>query len=464
MKTMKTIKFLFGLLIVLVGVIAVDQSIVNFLPDVIANLFNSDPLSVYAVAGAVGATAADQAIDETVTVEKGSDASTTLYRPKISNMITKIRPDQFPLDTIMRKTGIIGGCPSETFKFYSSNVRGVTDTLTAEHTQSDVASAEVEVTNVHIWTPDDVGIFPEITVDSKEFRFVVTEVDKTNKKLTILAVNGTGAGGADTGTYVPALANASKLSRIGNAKGELDAQNTPYANYLTDTENYVQIFMCQVEESIVDLEHKKEVEWNINDFKTDAIYDMRRMGELTMLFGFPKYELFNPIAEKNVNLMGGARHFITGSISYGHSTAGTNATFNSWCNSIFSGNNGSDQRILFGGNSFIEWLMNIPFIEKRMAFNKTEAIAGIKFRSIDTVFGELLVRRHQGFDDLEGWSYNAIVLDMNNIERRVRKPAETMKLKLDETGTRRVKAYRILEEWTIAFRNQATHRWILDSD
>ena len=463
MKTMKTIfKCLMGLLVLLIGAIAIEPSVVNFMPDMIANLFQGDPLVMLSTV--VAPTAAAQAMQEPVTVALGKVASTTLYRPKISNLVTLVRPDQFPFDTILRQVGMIGDCPSESYKFYSSAVRGVTDLLTAEHVQADVASAVIEVTNVHIWAVDDVGMFPNITVDSKEFRFKVTAVNTTDSKLTILAINGTGAAGVGTGTYIPALADSSAFTRIGVGKNELDAQNTPYANYLTDTTNYVQIFMCQVEESLVDKMHLKEVEWNINDFKTDAIYDMRRMNESTMLFGFPKLDLFDPIAQKSVNYMGGARHFITGSISYGHTTAGTNATFNSWCNQIFSGNNGSDTRILFGGNSFIEWLMNIPFIEKRMAFNKTEAVAGIKFRVIDTIFGELLVRRHQGFDDVDGWSYNALVLDMENVERRVRTPMETKVLKLDESGQRRVEATRITEAFTMAFRNPTTHRWIIDSD
>ena len=466
MKTTKTIlKYFFGLVLLIVGAIAIEPSIVNLIPDSLAYLFDGDPLTSFAMATTVVApTAAAQAVEGPVTVEKGSAASSTLYRPKISNVVTLVRPDQFPLDTILRKVGILGDCPSETYKFYSSAVRGVQDTMTAEHTQANVKTTQISITNPHIWLVDDTGWFPEITVDSEEFRFKVVAVNLTDSKITILAVNGTGAGGAGTGAYVPALANASKLTRIGNAKGELDAQNTPYANFLTDTENYVQIFMCQVEESLVDLAHNKEVEWNINDFKQDAIYDLRRMAELTMLFGYPKKELADITNNKKVNLMGGARHFITGSITYGHLTPGTNATFNSWCNTIFSGNNGSDRRYLFGGTDFMEWLMNIPFIEKRMAFNKTEAIAGIKFRVIDTIFGELYVRRHQAFSDSTGWSYNALVLDMNNVERRIRKPMETKELKLDETGTRRVESYRLIEEWTTAFRNPATHRWILDSD
>jgi len=463
MKTMKTIfKYTFGLLLLIMGAIAIEPSIINYLPDWLGFMFNGDPLAI--LASTVGATAAEQAIGETVTISVGDAASDTLYRPKISKMITKIRPDQFPLDTILREVGMVGDCPSDTYKFYSSNVRGVTDTMTAEHTQADVKSAVIEITNAHIWLADDVGICPEITVDSAEFRFKVMAVDTTGLTITILAINGTGASGVGTGEYVPALANATKLTRIGNAKGETDAQNTPYANFLTDTENYVQIFMCQVEESLVNAQNLKEVEWNINDFKQDAIFDMRRMAELTMLFGFPKKDLLDTIAMKKVNLMGGARNFITGEITYGHNTAGTNATFNSWCNTIFSGNNGSDRRYLFGGNDFMEWLMNIPVVEKRMAANQSETIAGIKFRVIDTVFGELYVRRHQGFTDLEEWSYNALVLDMNNVERRYRQATTTKKLNLDETGVRAVRAFRIQEHWTMAFRNEETHRWITDSD
>jgi len=461
MKAKTIFKYTFGLLLLIMGAIAIEPSVMNFLPDWLGAIFNGDPLAILST---VAPTAAGQAIAETVTVTEGKAASDTLYRPKISNIITKIRPDLFPMDTIMREVGMVGDCPSETYKFYSSNVRGVTDTMTVEHTQSDVKSAVITITNSHIWLADDIGVCPEITVDSEEFRFKVMAVDTTNLTITILAINGTASGGSGTGAFVPALANATKITRIGNAKGELDAQNTPYANFLTDTENYVQVFMCQVEESLTNAIHLKEVEWNINDFKQDAILDMRRMAELTMLFGYPKLDLLDTLAQKKVNLMGGARHFITGEITYGHSAAGTNATFNSWANTIFSGNNGSDRRYLFGGNNFMEWLMNIPFIEKRMAANESEVIAGIKFRVIDTIFGELYIRRHQGFSDVEGFSYNALVLDMNNVERRFQSATETKKLNLDETGVRRVKAFRIREAWTMAFRNEETHRWITDTD
>lgn len=460
---MKTIKLMFkigvGLILLVMCAIAIEPSVLNLAPHWIAQLFSDGGFTSFA--GVVAPTAAAQAVKQTVTTVETKAASVNLLRPEISNVISKVRPDVFPLDTILREVGNVGKCDSREYKFYSTTVRGVSDLLTAAHTQADTQTSQINVTNIQIWLPDDIGIFPEITVGTAEFRFKVVAVDNPNSKITIRAINGVGAGGAGTGDFVPAIDDASVLVRIGNAKAEIDAQNTPYANMPTDTYNYVQIFMCQVEESLVNFQHNKEVEFNINDYQTDAIYDMRRMAELTMLFGYPKQDVLDPVAGKKVDVMGGARHYITKTITYDHAVAGTNAVFNTWGKTVFTGNNGSYTRMLFAGNGLVEWMMNVPVVEKQLQASKTEIVAGIKFKVLDTYFGDIYLRRHQSFDDLGGsWSYNGIVFDVANLERRYRRPTETTELDLDRTGQRRVTAYRILEEWTMAFRNPETHAWI----
>lgn len=461
---MKTVfKVLLGLVACLVALISIEPSFGAMLPDAVFKVLHG--AGNISFAEVVAATAAGQAIDETVTTGVVKTATPNLLRPEISNVITKVRPDIFPMDTILRQVGRVGKCDSREYKFYSSAVRGVSDIITAEYTFAETDTAELSVTNPHIWLPDDVGFFPEVLDNnSKEIRFKVTKVDNSNKKLTVVAVNGVGAGGLLTGAYLPTIANGKKFTRIGNAKGEVDAQNTPYANMPTDTSNYVQIFMCQVEESLVEQQHNKEVEYNINDFQTDAIYDMRRMAEMTMLFGFPKQDVFDPDAQKAVDLMGGAKHFITKTETYDVTTAGTDAVFNAWGAKIFAGNNGSYTRVLFAGNGLLEWMMNIPTVQKQLASNKTEVVAGLKFKVIETFWGDLLVRRHQAFDDVEGYTNNGLVLDLDNVERRIREATNTQKLDLDKTGQRRVNAYRITEAWTMAFRNPSTHCWIINNN
>jgi len=463
MKTSKLFKYAIGFVLMALCVFAIEPSWgATVLPDGIMNfLYGGHGVNIMDI---VTPTAAAQAVSETVTTTVVKTAAPNLLRPEISNTITKVRPDVFPLDTILRKIGRLGKCDSREYKFYSSAVRGVADTLTAQYTQADATSGELAVTNPHIWLADDTGFVPG-TLDytgGVEFRFKVCSVDVTNKKITIVPINGCGASGTGTGSFVPTIPSGAKITRIGNAKAEIDAQNTPYANMPTDTVNYVQTFMCQVEESLVESTHNKEVEYNINDFQTDAIYDMRRMGELTMLFGYPKQDVFDPIAMKAVDLMGGARHFITKTITYNHTVAGTNAKLNTMSKENFAGNNGGQTRILFAGNGLIEWLMNTPQVEKQLAADKTEIIAGIKFKVISTFFGDWLVRRHQGFDDVDGYTYNGLILDIDNVERRIAQATTTTELDLNKTGQRKVKAYRIDERWTIAFRNPATHAWIDD--
>lgn len=460
---MKTVlKFALGIVLMALMILSIDPALASFLPDIVGNLFQHAQNISYA--DVVAATAAAQAVNETVTTGAVKTAVPNLLRPEISNVIAKVRPDVFPMDTILRQIGRVGKCDSREYKFYSNTVRGVTDTMTAQYTFAETDTAELSVTNPHIWLPDDVGFFPAVLDnDSKEIRFKVTKVDNSNKKLTVVAVNGVGAGAAGSGIYMPTVANGKKFTRIGNAKGEIDAQNTPYANLPTDTTNYVQIFMCQVEESLVEQQHNKEVEYNINDFQTDAIFDMRRMAELTMIFGYPKQDVFDPDAQKAVDLMGGAKYFITKSTTYAKNVAGTDDVFNAWGNKIFSGNNGSYTRILFAGNGLLEWMMNIPTIQKQLAANKTEVVAGIKFKVIETFWGDLLVRRHQAFDDVDGYTYHGLVLDLDNVERRIREATNTEKLELNKTGQRRVNAYRILEAWTVAFPNPSTGCWILNT-
>lgn len=461
MKT-NIFKLILGLAACFVALIMLAPSAFGFVPDGVMHFLNGSGHINFAEVAA--ATAAGQAVEGTVTTTAAKAASPNLLRPEISNTITKVRPDIFPMDTILRQIGRIGKCDSREYKYYSSAVRGVSDTLTAAHVFAESDTSELSVTNVHIWLADDIAFFPGVTDNNQaDLRVKVTKVDNTAKKITVVAVNGVGAGGLGAGTYLPAIDSGKKLTRIGNAKGEVDAQNTPYANMPSDTSNYVQIFMCQVEESLVESTHNKEVEYNINDFQTDAIYDMRRMAEMSMLFGYPKQDVFDPDAQKVVDLMGGALHYVTKTATYDATADGDDKVFNAWGKKIFAGNNGSYTRILFAGNGLIEWMMNVPSVQKQLASNKTEIVAGLKFKVIETFWGDLLVRRHQAFDDVDGYTYNGLVLDIDNVERRIRRATETEKLELNKSGQRRVNAFRILEEWTTAFRNPDTHCWIINT-
>ena len=411
----------------------------------------------------LAAASATSTIDgEAATTETLDAASDELLRPEISKLITKIRRDVYPLDTIMREIGKVRSISSEEWKYYSKDERGLQDQVSAAYTYAGAKSGQLSVNAAHYWAPHDTILFPGINGgDGKKLRGLASAVDVALNKITVTPVNGRDAAGTALGDLMPAVAKDSYITRIGNAHGETDAQTEPIEIAPYDTYNYAQIFMAQVEESLVAKKHLKEVDLNIMDYKEDAIIDMRAQAELAMLFGYPKKSFYDPILRKKVNLCGGADYYITKSKNYTKADAITNTIFNSWAKYIFTGNNGSDRRLLFAGNGLLERMMNADLVQKQMEAKATEIVAGIRFNRIVTGFGELLVRRHQIFDEVNGYADNGLVLDMEHIERGYYEPTQTKKLNLDETGQKRVDARRILEHWSMAFRNLDTHCWLI---
>jgi hypothetical protein len=410
---------------------------------------------------AMAATAA-QTIDETVTTESLGAAASTLLRPEISKVITQIRRDVYPLDTIMREIGRVSKIESSEWKYYQKDERGIQDTVNGAYTFNDAVSAAIVVDHPEFWTAHDIALFPQVLGgDSKKLRCMVSAVNMTTSEVTFSPINGRTTGSASVlGTKMPTVDNDFYISRIGNAHGETDAQTDPIEIAPYDTLNYSQIFMAQVEESLVNKIQLKEVDINIMDYKEDALIDMRAQAEFAMLFGYPKKDHYDPVLRKKVNLVGGADYFITKEKQYTKTVAITNATFNAWAKYVFAGNNGSDKRILWSGNNLLERMMNADIVEKQITGNQSEYIAGVRFTKIETAFGIFLVRKHQGFEEVYGYSDNGLVMDMEYVERGFYEATKIDTLDLDKTGQKRVDAKRILENWSMKFTNLDTHCWI----
>lgn len=406
---------------------------------------------------------AGQTISDTATNTNLTTAAANLLRPDISKLITKIGRDIYPLDTIMREIGKVEKITSTEHKFYTKDERGIKDTATAAYVYAGTTSGVLAVTNPHFWQTHDMAFIPLMTGgDGKKLRCMVSAIDMTNSTITLTAVNGRTTGSASVlGTLLPAITNGAVISRIGNAHGETDAQTDPVEIAPYDTFNWAQIFMAQVEESLVAKAQDKEVDMGIMDYQEDAVRDMRAQAELAMLFGFPKKDFYDPILRKKVNLMGGADYFVTKTKEYTKSAAITNTIFNAWAKYIFTGNNGSDKRLFFCGNDLLERMMNADIVTKQLiGGNATEFVAGVKFSKIETAFGTLLIRRHQLFEEVYGYTDNGLVLDLEHVVKGIYEPTQVKTLNLDETGIKRVDAKRILEHWSMAFKNLDTHCWV----
>ena len=114
---------------------------VSALAMVVVGLFDLNSLIAFLDGGGgaflmVGPAAA-QVIQDTVTTDAKTTASSTLLTKDISKNITLMRPDISPLDTMLRRVGDAQKIDSWTHKFYSVDTRGDVDTLKSAFDTSD---------------------------------------------------------------------------------------------------------------------------------------------------------------------------------------------------------------------------------------------------------------------------------------------------------------------------------------
>jgi len=433
----------------------------------IADVFAFLGLGGSATLAAAGATA----VEEGTTPVTTPDGNLRHYLDnEISKEITKMKPALTPLDTILRKTNKVVPTKSWETEWYTVDVRDTQDALDANVTASDTATTwtayDIKVKKIHMWSVDDIirvnGV-TGIAASGSDLILHVVHKDASSSILKVIPVNsntGTAVNGIKYG--MPAITAAgSELTRIGNAKAEKDAQSSPYAIFPAKSSNYAQIHMAQVEESVYQRMHKKEIEWNMDDWRLAAIYDMKRSMESTSIFGV-KGKIYDTIGDEWKYLSGGLTSFIPQSLGYEYTASKTtlsNDLFLNWAKQTFVGNSGSEKRFMFVGSDLMEYLGSVGTITKQIEAKQVEVVYGINFNRIETPFGVFLIKHHQLLDD-SYWSKNGIILDLNNIERHVFKPMETRELEFIKSGQKMAKGYVIDETFCLALRYPDTHRII----
>lgn len=446
MKTINKYKVLRAL----IGLVCIILTVGSFADVSLFGLFTAIPGATLAVAGAAAVLEG-----ATPTTE---DGATLPLMPEISKKITEIKPASAPLDTILRNLSLVVPVSSWETKWYQVDTRGIADTLanpfdtSASGTYDSTTGIHtLTVTSVHIWSVDDNILVHGIAgADGGDLVLHVVAKSTTAHALMVVPVNGFGVGAKD----LPDIAAGTVLTRLGNSKAELDAQTAPYTVYPEPLSNYCQIHMSQVEQSIYDKLHTKEVNWDITDFRAQSMYDMRRSMELTSLFG-AKGHILDPEGNDMKYFSGGIVRYISKNLGYVPG-AMDNDTLLDWNEQIFVGNSGSDTRICFAGKTLIKRIAGIDTVMKQLEAKSTEVIFGIKFNRIETNFGVLLFKHHDLFNFC-GWEERGLVLDINNIERHVFKPMAVTKLDLITSGQRKADAYVVDEAFCLATRYADTH-------
>lgn len=402
---------------------------------------------------------------DTLTVQKVKADAADLDEDYVSQKITLMKPASTPLDTIMRAAGRKVSIDSFRTEFYAVDTRPLTDTVHVAYvkpTDGDLVKA-IEVHNTTIWSADDTVLSKGVLgADGGEATFIVLEVSAVNGTITLQPLNGVAGTGANAGKVVlPSIPILTVLVRMGQAKYETDATTTPFGILPAKDYNYCQLFMAQVEQSIYQRMHGKEVNWEFSDMEALNIYDMKATMELSFLYGY-RYKFFDYNNNEEKYATGGVRRSITKALEYGTGSTDRSVTKTQmidWTKEIFSGNSGSDQRILFMGNVLAASLMKVNDVTRQLDAASTEVKWGITFRKIESNFGVLLAKHHPIFD-LAGESDNGMVLDVNNIEKHIFLPTKITTLDLRTPGLKNADASVIAETSCLVVRYPDTHAFI----
>lgn len=324
------------------------------------------------------------------------------YTKFIDSEITKVQPTSTPLLQLVSYAKKKSG-KSTIVKYYSWGYRPYKTTVKtqlAEQTTGDRVT--LEVTDSGIFTIDDTilvlgvdGYNPagDRTTPGQNLVLSVCEIEKTTGMPVVYAVNGKSDGAGSDNILVPAIPAGTKLLRMGKAAGELDAQTGKYYSKPKAQIQNVQKFMCQVELSHVEKWSETEIKnFSWSDVEEEAISDMKRTMEFSFMWG-ALGEHVHEGKQGTVWFTKGIWNMAGKEIQVGTLQSGkdviTDDDLVDVLKDLFVGTNlGGKQKVLLCGSDFLAALSKMK--SDRLVYRDTVDKFGLKFKSFDSEFGELL--------------------------------------------------------------------------
>jgi hypothetical protein len=407
----------------------------------------------------------------TVDTEVMNANEADFLRPEISQKVTQMNKSRTPLNVILSMTKPVK-CKSFKYEFYAVENRPFTDTVNGAYNGNGAyETAAVTVDNIAMWAKHDLAMIQgSVGDDGSEVVLYIYDKDVENNQIKVQSVNKLGTGPLATKNVVPSIANDAVLTRLGQAKNELDAQTAVVTMLPDKTEQYLQIFMSQIEEGEYASMHNKEVDYSFLDYAKQQLYDFNATKELTLLFGFKAY-ITDKLDSRKKYLTGGATRYVGTDLEYGTGSVDRTYTHDNLIDhskSIFAANSGSSTRVMFGGSDVTASLMKLKKIEdaasdvtvdyiiKNLTGEETKVTYGIEFKAIRTNFGTMYYYYHPLFDEA-GWEDNILVLDLANIDFLEYIPLRKRSIDLKGSGQSLAQAQVLEQICGLAVRYPDTH-------
>jgi hypothetical protein len=399
-----------------------------------------------------------------------SDNTTTkqeINRPSVSERLAKIGWSNAPLDTMLRNIGK-GSTKSDKYEFYSVAARGVECIVGTKVTISDFSNpiSIALASGVDCLSKDGVLLVPSINVVAEEVKALesgkkvavkplmlhIVDIDYTNNGTVMVVPLNASKGTAE-------IAANAKMFRAGVACDQDVAKTDDPQAMPTKDHNYCQRMLCTVSENAYQRLQEKDVEYGLNDFKEQAIYDFRLQSEAAAIFGggaVAGENFIDPKTRKRKLHMRGVLDF---DIQIIESAAGQpiDEYLNVAMEKLFAVNNGSEERILLYGAGFATKLANSKWWTKQLEANKTEVKWGVTWKMIESNFGRLRAIMDPALSLFGDYTDCALVVDPRHLRVVEQVPLQENKLDLQKAGIRNSLDVVLEESITLELTNPKAH-------
>jgi hypothetical protein len=369
----------------------------------------------------------------TTTVQEGSP---NLLDPSISDKITEMFPSKNPLNHVLRQIGVVpmrgdNGTGAYIHKFYSIDARPIQATVAAAYTKSTDRSAAITLASgqAEMFTENDtISVIPpagtapgyeyngSVETPKGTLQLTVLSVDRGGNKITVQATNAQRTTATNEATaYLPSIPVNTKFIRMGTALRESDLQTDAWADIPEDDYNYIQTFGGRFEATPEELQHLKEVKWDLSKIAARTMREITESEERSILLGMRTQ--FNSVSSNSPGkryTMGGLLYFVDNVFAYNTSAGFKKTDYNSMMRQLFANNSGENLRYMFMGSGFAEQLSNIDEVQKQTSSNTPTVKYGINFTGFHNVFGSINSMLHPMLD-LTGHANDALVIDISNI-------------------------------------------------
>lgn len=401
------------------------------------------------------------------------DATVVTGKPEInkattSQKLSKIGWSNAPLDTFLRNIGK-GKTNSDTFQFYSVTARGVAAVVSGSPKITKKGTITLS-TGVHCLSKSGVLVVPTIEVTAEGVAAVKVAMDPLRLRITSInyGANQIEVCVLNTESEVT-IASGTTLYRAGVACDQHVAMTEDPQAMPTKDYNLCQRFLCTVSENMYQRLQDKEVEYGLNDFKDQALYDHRLDMEKATLFGGGSVDgenFVDPTSNRRVLHMRGLAAFDIQHIEQltdnsGHAAEEIDVFLNRVMESMFAVNNGSAERLLLYGAEFGTALANSKWWQKQLEANSTEIKWGVTWKNIESNFGSLRAVMDPALSLTGPYSKCAFIVDPAHVRLVEQVPLTERKLDLQKAGVSNTNDIVLEESVTLEVTNPKSHGFIV---